>query len=649
MPEKRIQIGNSQDGCLVKKIDPKLEVLMLYNNLQEISLAEDTLPSTAGYYHYQTKNEKQNWISLLPRYLEDNFKKLKEINSDYSLFKNIWTRINPSTKCSLPQFLGFLDNDNINFLKATIATHYPSLYQENQPLINTKKYEILLQKKLKKKAKEINTLIDTEKQLESKFEQSFEDNDLIGDNLLETSINEAIEFNQLVLIKSCSNCNNSGLQNKTWNISSIGFQVKCIIECKKCNDIYEHTNEKEIWFAKAIAATGLTRGISHNTLQSSLATIGITSQIGKKMYNNYQKLYFPSLIACAKSSTTQALQKCIEFAVNQNKEALAIGFDCLWAHVRNANQAKYFYKPIVAFHVVQKSRSIKDNKTELTKTIHQENFDKSSRQMEHAILIEVLNQIRPLLEENNLYLDICVDVAFIQQKLKREAKDQSAPSEAETHEMQVDSLIRYLQNNYSKNQINLFKKFLEKIFCVPVGQSIVISSQTSQNEAFNQTYLLSELPEIYSRQCFELEDTFNIGIIEYKCSEQNKSNNIMLQNEINKSTSSMDIDKIISLDNQIKTIAEKISKFTDLRPEQIDAINYYIGKNKDTLIIMKTGIPCEYLLASSQGTVECEEKVCEEIALGFTHLLFVTPKNLLLNKSLIILCKHLHENESYSS
>ncbi|CAG8856182.1 38539_t:CDS:2, partial [Gigaspora margarita] len=115
----------------------------------------------------------------------------------------------------------------------------------------------------------------------------------LENNLLETSINKAIEFNQLcstilvltknylllVLTQPCPNCNNSNLQNKIWNISSIGFQVKCIIECKKYNDIYEHTNEKEIQFAKATAAAGLAGRISHNALQSLLATIGITSQI----------------------------------------------------------------------------------------------------------------------------------------------------------------------------------------------------------------------------------------------------------------------------------------------------------------------------------------------------------------------------------
>ncbi|CAG8847529.1 46237_t:CDS:2, partial [Gigaspora margarita] len=282
--------------------------------------------------------------------------------------------------------------------------------------------------------------------------------------------------------------------------------------------------------------------------------------------------------------------------------------------------------------------------------------------------------------------------------LRREAKDQFAPSEEETREMQVDGLIRHLQNDYSS--------CWSDICWTKDDSTIIIQNPTLSVIYYNEgyTYLLSELRETYSGQCFELEDTLNIGMIEYERSEQNKSNvnkiyqrnklrakkyanehteligfdfskelerrflnqDIMLQNEVNKSISSMDIDKIISLDDQIQTIAEKIFKFTDLRPGQIDAINYYIRENKDTLVIIKTGggksfcyaasailfdsltiiiSPLKSLIQNQVGTVEYEAKVCEEIALRFTCLLFVTPEKLLLNKSLRILYKRLHENK----
>src|SRR5437868_4296397 len=147
--------------------------------------------------------------------------------------------------------------------------------------------------------------------------------------------------------------------------------------------------------------------------------------------------------------------------------------------------------------------------------------------------------------------------------------------------MQLDSLIRHLQNNHSlcwsdvywikddptiilqeptlchspQSRINTFKKFLGTICHLPTGQGIVTLNRTSQNEAFNRvklmyldkkidywqlyaarhalavvyynegyTYLLSEIQEIYCGKPFELEDTLNICMIESSRSAQQQLN-----------------------------------------------------------------------------------------------------------------------------
>ncbi|CAG8850472.1 5465_t:CDS:2, partial [Gigaspora margarita] len=151
----------------------------------------------------------------------------------------------------------------------------------------------------------------------------------------------------------------------------------------------------------------------------------------------------------------------------------------------------------------------------VVKTIYQGNFNKSSRQMEHAILIEILSQISPSLEEANLHLDICINsdldsnktlanipiVANIYADLKHlmcnirnslrtlrhAANDPHAPTKEETRIMQVEGLIYHLQNDHmrcwsdicwtkddseiilqeptlcylSNNRINKFRKLLE--------------------------------------------------------------------------------------------------------------------------------------------------------------------------------------------
>ena len=52
---------------------------------------------------------------------------------------------------------------------------------------------------------------------------------------------------------------------------------------------------------------------------------------------------------------------------------------------------------------------MKLSKNDSSKTIHKGNFDSTSRQMEHAILLALLNDIMPILEETDFTLHICVD------------------------------------------------------------------------------------------------------------------------------------------------------------------------------------------------------------------------------------------------
>ena len=52
---------------------------------------------------------------------------------------------------------------------------------------------------------------------------------------------------------------------------------------------------------------------------------------------------------------------------------------------------------------------MKLSKNDSLKTIHKGNFDGTSRQMEHAILIAILQKVSPILEEFDLLLDIRID------------------------------------------------------------------------------------------------------------------------------------------------------------------------------------------------------------------------------------------------
>ncbi|CAG8763194.1 44450_t:CDS:10, partial [Gigaspora margarita] len=628
----------------------------------------------------------------------------KVTGSDYCLFNSkIKAQYNLNNNRLLPYFLGFKDPNNIAFLQSIILEHYPSIFK-SKSLTKTKE---LMHR----------TLLKQGEQLDNKFDELIRET---SDNLIKHNI--LLEKEAKILLPKSTQLEGklekitTGFDEKELLEKSIDDTIKSaqlgstiLISTKQylslytiCNTIFEHTNEEqEVQLAKAVAASGLVGGISRNALQSSLAMIGITKQISNKTYYHYQKMDFDPLIDCTKYSAEKALKRYINHTLLQHKNALAVD---------------YFHKPVIAFHVVEKTRFKKDKKSGLTKTIHQGNFDKTSRQMKNAILIEVLNKITPLLEEAELHLEICIDSDLDLNKtlaaaFQRAAQDHDALTKAETREMQIEGLINHLQNNHSgcwpeicwtkddpeiilqeptlhdspESQINEFRKLLETIFRIPHGQGIVTFSQTSQNEAFNQElvyYKKKALDRLHDNEfCpfFALSITDFDVIVRCVCYhsflKQSKGLCILCH-----------MYQIFSWNERLidsNIIQDKVFKPMSLEQRQIEAIRHYMEEEKDTLVIIKTGggksfcytasailfdrliivisplklliqnqmncfvqsgIPCGALLTSSQGTIKYESRLFEKIALGFTHLLFVTLEKLLLNKLLRTLCKHLYKD-----
>ncbi|CAG8768909.1 1740_t:CDS:10, partial [Gigaspora margarita] len=495
------------------EIDPELEVLPLHKQLETILLKESS-PTTAGYYYYLTKDSHLKF--LWSAYDDDDLQILLVTKSNYCLFGSARPYYNPKNCRSLPYLLGFIE---------------AAMYKTSRVPV---KYNILLEKKGKiLPLKSIQALILEYKQLEGELDK----NNINEEDLLKINIKNMIKSNKLgsmmlisteqylslVLIQPCHSCNNRSFIDKALNVIAIGFWIKCKVKYKKCNAIFEHVNKtKEIHFAKAIAASGLAGGISYNAVQSALAIIGITNQISNKTYYHYQKIYFTPLRAYATSTSSELIYQ----------EILP----------------DYFHKPIVAFHIVEKTRFIKDNKLELTKTIHKGNFNKLSKQIEHAILIEVLNQVSSSLEEAGLHLEICIDgdldsnqtlanvpiVSNVYTDLKYLTKN--IRNSLHNHIMRwfrgciyLVALRKVAQDSHILSKEETRNMQVEEIFRLPCGQGIVTLNQISQNEAFNciklgYTYLLSELREIYSGKPFENEDLHHISTIKKERSEKQKWN-----------------------------------------------------------------------------------------------------------------------------
>ncbi|CAJ0846559.1 11310_t:CDS:1, partial [Entrophospora sp. SA101] len=153
-------------------------------------------------------------------------------------------------------------------------------------------------------------------------------------------------------------------------------------------------------------------------LETGLAFMGITSQSCSKSYFQYQGDYYDPIKNMAREVISSALNKVIEKSKEEGKKNIPCSFDVSWSHVRNAPQASgeliydgYIetsrYKPVIAFSICEKSRTITKEGKNIT--THEGNFDQSSRQMEHQILIDILEEITPIFRENNLLLDIAID------------------------------------------------------------------------------------------------------------------------------------------------------------------------------------------------------------------------------------------------
>ncbi|RIB25770.1 hypothetical protein C2G38_412048 [Gigaspora rosea] len=225
---------------------------------------------------------------------------------------------------------------------------------------------------------------------------------------------------ELVLNQLCPMCGDKEITSRKHTIKVVGLSIHITIICSNCGTQINYNNETNgMDFSKAVAAAGLVGGMNREEIRTILSLIGLTRQNGIKQYFDNQDLFMAELIEIANKNAEQNLRTVCELIQSQGKYILEASFDCSWSHVREAMQASgefvfngiienCSHKPIIAFHVVEKPREYK-NKNEKTIIINKGNYNSSSKQMEHAILITIIDKITPILEEYNIVLDIAID------------------------------------------------------------------------------------------------------------------------------------------------------------------------------------------------------------------------------------------------
>ncbi|CAJ0826233.1 3212_t:CDS:2 [Entrophospora sp. SA101] len=69
------------------------------------------------------------------------------------------------------------------------------------------------------------------------------------------------------------------------------------------------------------------------------------------------KRFFQNLTTEAEESAKDTPMECINHVKSLDRNILSVSFDTSWSHLRNANQANYNHKPVIAYHVVENLES----------------------------------------------------------------------------------------------------------------------------------------------------------------------------------------------------------------------------------------------------------------------------------------------------
>lgn len=337
--------------------------------------------------------EIKNDLNILPNIIASN--------SESDRFQSLITYVYSGRRVSLPYLLGLNIPGIVQQLVSSVYQKYSYLYPSFHPISKTQevteKMVGVIQKKGNKLQRELEItssdslvceglLVTTEKknvdykdfmalliehkrtkqqlynanrQIKrlkeklNKFEHEQDEEDENQDELLQRTINDILEesklgstilintekFLSLILQQSCSYCGEIHLLNKKITVSTAGFVVKIHVKCKLCKTVSEFINKSETNFNACVAAAGLVGGTNRQSLQMILACVGITLQLGKTIFHQYQGKTFKEIIKASQTSADIVLRKVIEHHKTQGKQIIPISFDCSWSHVRNAQQA----------------------------------------------------------------------------------------------------------------------------------------------------------------------------------------------------------------------------------------------------------------------------------------------------------------------
>ncbi len=246
----------------------------------------------------------------------------------------------------------FLCEDNSNSNSQNIR--FEIQVESNGKVLSPKETQVLMLKNLEYKQtvysqnKTIKKLKEKIITISNKAENIIEtDITALNDAEIQKSVKEEIEEKKLgsvifmsilqylsiLLSLPCPNCLDLIASNRTFYTKVSGFNISYVITCLLCKTSTQYSNEdSKMKYSNLVAGAALTGGISRNSFQTALATIGVTNQCCKKSYYNCQARMYKPIIDSAKSSCEVLLYEILDHlelthSPGQEK-VLPIGFDC---------------------------------------------------------------------------------------------------------------------------------------------------------------------------------------------------------------------------------------------------------------------------------------------------------------------------------
>ncbi|CAI2185622.1 17386_t:CDS:2, partial [Funneliformis geosporum] len=249
--------------------------------------------------------------------------------------------------------------ENVEWLRGFISQHISSFFQLEKTLFHAD-YQRIIREGLPIVTDGWQRSNEIVQALELKIQKLVQKRRLGSTILVSTDI-----FLELILNQPCVTCHDINPSTHKTKIKTNGLGICVTKTCILCSGESKYYNQRsEDDFSKCLASAGLVEGVNRKNCD-----------------------------LLANFSAEDALVTAYEKLQSNGQDILEVSFDYAWSHIRKTSQAS---GEIIFNEELEDGNRI---------TIQEGNYDSNLQQMEHAILITIIEKISTILEKYNIKLN----------------------------------------------------------------------------------------------------------------------------------------------------------------------------------------------------------------------------------------------------